>query len=157
GIILTNNRWYSQTGRMVKSAKAGSAAFVKVAYDAMERPIARYVGYYTGMDPEEDDPLTLTDNLIFEQNHTEYNPASSVLWTGSYARYHNASSMATGALVPGTTARPGYTAYYYDGIGRGVAVVQYGNQDDDSEPLDRPEATPVATDSTEEVLISQTV
>src|SRR5690606_13123746 len=55
------------------------------------------------------------------------------------------------------TARPDYTATYYDGIGRGVATAQYGNQDDDSEPLDRPEATPVAADSTEEVLVSQTV
>ncbi|WP_425395007.1 RHS repeat-associated core domain-containing protein [Aeoliella sp.] len=156
---LTDNTWYDAVGNVIKSQPVGGESFTKTTYDRLNRPEIAYTGYYNS---GSETPQSVSTDIIIEQVETEYDEASIVLQTESLARYRNASG--NGELVAGDNARPSFTAYYFDEIGRQVASAEYGNQGDDEEWFDRPEATPTAADSTMypavgevAVLVSQTV
>ncbi|MEX2027309.1 MAG: hypothetical protein WEH44_08405, partial [Pirellulaceae bacterium] len=149
GNTLTDNAWYDAESNVLKSRPASSVAFAKSTYDGLGRATARYTAYYDGGGT--DDPASLTDNKVFEQVEISYDDASNVTAQATLMRYHDAAG--TGALVAGTTARPGYTASWHDGVGRSVAIAQYGNQGDDSALFTRPDSPP---DSSDDVLVSQT-
>ena len=161
GNALTDNTWYDETGAVIKSHPAGSQAFTKTLYDDVGRPLETYTGYYdypTG----EDNPLNLVHNKIFEQTETVYvvKDAQNNHYTGSpgpvqvasLARYDD-DTTSTGALVAGTSARPAYTAFYYDGIGRQTATAEYGNLGNDSTAFTRSATTPTRSDT---ILVTST-
>ncbi|WP_425400431.1 RHS repeat-associated core domain-containing protein [Aeoliella sp.] len=150
GNTLTDNNWYNETGSVIKSHPAGSDAFTKTEYDAIRRRTATYTGFYDG--GTSDNPLNLIDNKIFEQTATAYDEASNATQSATLARY-DGDTASTGALVAGTSARPTYTAYYYDGIGRSTATARYGNQRSDSSSFSRSSTTPSRSDT---VLVSST-
>lgn len=151
GNSLTDATWYDEVGNVLKSLPAGSNLFTKNVYDAIGRTTESYSAYYNGGGT--DNPLDLTDNVVFEQTETTYDDASNVTETGVLARYHDVSSSSTGSLVAGSTARPAYTALYFDGIGRGTAVAVYGNQGADWQAFSRPSTAPSSSNS---ILVSET-
>lgn len=145
GNTLTSNTWYDAVGNVIKNQPAGSKKFVKSTYDGIGRPTARYAGY----DIDESDyasASTVTDDIILQQIKTTYNSAGKIVLQAICKRYHNA--VGEGELNPPSGAQPKsrrtYSTNYYDGIGRGVAIVNYGTYG--GYHLTRPNTIPPRTD-----------
>ncbi len=155
GNTLASNTWYDPAGNVAKSLPAGSLAFTKTKYDSVNRAIGRYVGYYTATEPESyANAITITaNNKIFEQTLTTFDDASNVLQVAAYQRWDTA----TGNNVLGnpTTqpyARISFMALWQDGVGRQVAMANYGTNGN-AASLTRPDLPPASSAS---VLVSLT-
>lgn len=138
---LMDNTWYDQEANVLKSLPAGSEAFTKTTYDAIGRPAARYVGYWSGSG--DDTPLDVDDDVIFEETHTQYDAASNGIFTTTKARWHNATG--NGSLQGPSGSQPksrdSYAGMWYDGIGRHKATADYGTNDNGGSPT-RPSSAP---------------
>ena len=160
GNALVSNTWFDATGNTIKSLPAGSNAFTKTTFDAVNRPTGNYVGYYTGGDaePYPDVGEITSSNIILEEPLNTYDYASNVVEVDSYQRFDpgNTSPTAGGTLNgPGGSdpkARVSYAAMWFDGIGRQTASANYGTND--NSPITRPNSAP---SSSATVLVSSVV
>jgi RHS repeat-associated protein len=128
GNTLTDNTWYDASGNVVKQQPAGSKTFTKTKYDGAGRPIRTFVGYDT-TETSYTSALDTSGDMLFEQTENTYDAASNVTLVNTRRRFHNASTLVTGELKNPTTepkARVSYLAHWPDGIGRTVAVANYG-------------------------------
>ena len=149
GNALVDRTWYDARGQVAKQQSAGSQAFTKTFYDGAGRSIQTLIGYdltettYSGA-------LTTAGDTIFEQTETTYDAAGNVLQTVSRRRFHDTTG--TGELLtacnPQAQARLGYQMQWSDGIGRTVAVANYGTQG-----VVRPATVPARSDT---VLVTTT-
>jgi RHS repeat-associated protein len=151
---LTDNSWYDASGKVIKSLPAGSSLFSKTKYDSLGRPTIGYSGYdltetsYAGA-------LTVVDDVVLDQAEIAYDAANNTIQTISWQRFHNAPDTQKGALEdPSTTpkARVIYRASWQDGIGRTIAIVNYGTNGGTS--LSRPNTVPAASDTVLVTLMS---
>ncbi len=149
GNALVDRTWYDARGNVAKQQSAGSQAFTKTFYDGAGRSIQTLLGYdlaettYSGA-------LTTAGDTIFEQTETTYDAAGNVLQTVSRRRYHDTTG--TGELLtacnPQGQARLNYQMQWSDGIGRTVAMANYGTQG-----VVRPATVPARSDT---VLVTTT-
>ncbi|QDU05521.1 hypothetical protein V6x_52590 [Gimesia chilikensis] len=128
GNHLTNNIWYDSAGNVIKQLPAGSDLFTKNFFDSLGRSTAQYTGY--DLDETSYSEISvLTGDTILKQTETTYDDASNIIKSITRNRYHDAPASQTGALQdPSTTpkARATYFTYYPDGIGRVIALAEYG-------------------------------
>lgn len=150
GNALVDNNWYDEAGNLIKSLPAGSQLFVKSMYDSQARKYAEYRGYYTGggTEPYANVGQVTSSNKIFAQRSGVFDAAGNLLQVASFQRFHNATG--NGALnfpYSGTQplARVGYSASWFDGVGRRIAKADYGTNGNAS--FSRPATTPVRRDN----------
>jgi len=152
GTSLKSNTWFDENGNVIKSQPAGSQAFTKTTYDAINRPTNSYLGYYDGTG--DDVPTTLVDNVIFTESESEYDAASNVIFTTSKQRFHSATG--SGALNgPGGSqpkSRDSYVLMWYDGIGRTTESANYGTN-----AGTKPTRSNSAPSSSDTILVSESV
>ena len=126
GNDLASNTWYDASDNVIKSQPAGSDAFTKTSYDAVNRPTNVYYGYYDGTGT--DDPETLTDNTIFTETNHVYDDASNLTETTARERNHDATG--TGSLNGPAGSQPksrdSYNFSWFDAIGRMTETADYG-------------------------------
>ncbi|HVA45187.1 MAG TPA: RHS repeat-associated core domain-containing protein [Pirellulales bacterium] len=153
GNSLTDNTWYDPTGNVMMQLPAGSSAFTKPVYDALNRQTVQYVGYYSTT-PTYGQAADISGASIVEQVEATWNEASDGIQTTIRQRFHNAAGL--GPLTepggPQPQARVTYAAMYPDGVGRNQAVAEYGTNGD--APFARPAAVPASSDS---VLVTLTL
>lgn len=152
GNALTDNTWYDPAGNTMMSLPAGSSAFTKPVYDALNRQTVLYVGYYSGM-PTYAQAANISGATIVEQTETAYDEAGSAIQTTTRQRFHNATGLGPLTQAGGAQpqARVTYTAMYPDGVGRQQAVADYGTNGDT--PLVRSATIPARSDT---VLVNST-
>lgn len=145
GNSLTDNIWYDASGNFLKHSPSGSKLFTKKVFDGLGRTVKQYAGF----DLDETsyaDASSVTGDTILEQVFTTYNEASSIIESVSYQRFHDASG--TGELndPSGTQpkARVYYAASWSDGVGREIAIADYGTNAGSS--FNRPSTTPNRSD-----------
>ena len=152
GNDLESNTWFNASNNVIKSKPAGSEAFTKTTFDAVNRPTNNYLGYYDGTGT--DDPETLIDNMIFEESSAEYDDASNAIFVTTKMRNHDATG--TGALNGPSGSEPksrdSFMAYWFDGIGRNTDVANYGTF---AGTVPNPPASPFA--SSDNILVSNTI
>lgn len=126
GQALTSRSWFDGNGNVVKSSPAGSEAFTKTVYDAVDRPIESYFALHEGT--TDDDPTNLVDNTVFTQSVTEYDDVGNVIFSTSSQRIHTATG--TGKLNgPGGSqpkSRDSYVIAWHDELGRTTESANYG-------------------------------
>lgn len=97
---LVDDFWYDAAGHLIKQIKAGSRAFEKTQYDALGRPVARYLCY--GLDelasPIYADAGSVDDNVVVRQEKMVYDAAGTMIQHATYERFHDAGET-TGELV----------------------------------------------------------
>ncbi len=145
GNALISEIWYDRAGNVLVSKPAGSQLFFKSVYDSIGRLTTQYAGFG---DTTYADPVNVSADTILEQYETTYDDGSNALSTLSRQRYHDTSG--TGPLgSPSSTTEPKarvtYSAYWHDGIGRSIAVAEYGTNG--GAALVRPDLTPARSDS----------
>ena len=152
GNSLIDNTWFDDSGNVIKSQPAGAALFTKTVYDGIGRTTAVYTGYdlsETGYPT----PSDLNANTIMEQSETGYDAASNVIQMTQRLRYHNATG--NGPLGTPSSAQPKarvtFKAHWQDGIGRLIAVADYGTNGGSA--LVRPAVSPRPSDA---VLVTMT-
>jgi RHS repeat-associated protein len=141
---LTDNAWYDAGGNLIKQQAGGSIPFVKFVYDSVSRPVKSYIG----LPGEEEEPDSVEGDFIFEQSAAVFDQAANLLQITSLSRYHD-DTTSTGELIAppdmGANARPSYVAFWYDELGRTIAVADYGTNNDAS--FTRPVTAPAASDT----------
>lgn len=156
GNSLVDNTYYDASGNVTESRPAGSQSFTKSVYDGIGRQIAEYVGYSESSSSSSSftGGSVVSGDVVFEQMMTTYDAASKVIFTTACQRYHDATG--TGPLNGPSGSQPksrdSYTAMWYDGIGRKIAVGNYGTNDN-AGPPERPVAPP---SSSETILVTFT-
>jgi hypothetical protein len=121
--------------------KTGAAYFQKTAYDSLGRKTATYRGF----DLDESDYADCDDvagDTVVEQNEAAFDLTGNVIQRANYVRKHDAS--ATGALTT-SIARATYTASWYDGTGRPIAIADYGTNGGGA--FSRPSTAPSRSDT----------
>tara|TARA_R110002072_G_C7976780_1_gene535574 strand:+ start:9789 stop:15815 length:6027 start_codon:yes stop_codon:yes gene_type:complete len=125
GVINPNSQvsqfWFSQTGRPMKDAPSGSELFSKTQYDNLGRVEKQFVGYGPGATYA--DAESVSNDTILEQREAAYDDSSFVARITSYQRNHNGTG--TGVLTT-SNARVTYSYAWQDGIGRSIAIADYG-------------------------------
>ena len=146
---LTGNTWFNAMNQPVKQiSSGGSQSYTKTAYDLVNRLIATYAGYAVSTDTN---PWGISSSIdkIFEQTLLTLDAVGNVLQTTSF-QLNQGVSGATGVLTTGN-ARVSYSGTWFDGIGRTIAVANFGtNSFDPAEILSPPASSPT-------VLVSQTL
>jgi len=141
GTPLTDNFWFDNDGREIKSVPAGSSAFTKTQYDGVGRASKEFRGY--GTSP----PDSVASDTIFLQSEGILDDAGNQIQITTRRRFHNATST-TGELQNPSTeprARVTYVATWHDQIGRPAASANYG--DNGGSTLSRPTSAPPSSDT----------
>ncbi|HUY92555.1 MAG TPA: hypothetical protein VMV10_27700 [Pirellulales bacterium] len=131
GNVLTDNAWYDPIGNVLMQLPAGSQAFNKSVYDALNRQTAQYIGFYGGSisySQAED----ISGATIVEQTETAWDEAGNSIQMTDRQRFHNASGLGPLTYPGGAQpqARVAYSAMYPDSIGRTQAIAEYGTNGD---------------------------
>jgi RHS repeat-associated protein len=124
GNALTDNLYYNKTGQVAREERAGSALAVATKFDAAGRPTERF--WATGTFSTSD-PASVTNATVVEQEATVWDKGSNPISTVRKQRFDGATG--TGELKDKNNqpkARIYYKELYFDGIGRELAVVDYG-------------------------------
>jgi len=147
GVSLKDNSWFDASGNVIKTLPSGSSLFTKTNYDSLGRTAIQYRGYDLG-ESFYADAFSVADDVIIEQIETIYDNTNLAIQSIIRQRYHNSPDTQTGPLHdPSTTpkARVTYSAVWQDGIGRPIAMADYGTNG--GSPLSRPEIIPIASDT----------
>ena len=143
GNALTANTWYDLAGNVIKQQPAGSQGFTKTAYDSLGRVVATYSAFNTAETTWED-ASSVADDTILQQTENLYDAAGNLVAVTNRARVHTATDDQLGELQTLTGADPkarvSYLAIYYDGIGRTIAMADYGTHGNSE--LERPDDVP---------------
>ncbi len=142
GNSLTSNTWYDASGNAVKTRPGGTQRFTKHVYDSLERLAETYIGFDSGDSSHADANHVIGDTIV-QQTQTTYDDAGNVVTVAKYDRRHD-NFDDTGPLTT-ANARVTYQAFWHDGLGRQVASVNYGTNDDTV--LTRPSTVPVRSDT----------
>ena len=148
GNALTANTWYDLAGNVIKYQPAGATAFIKAVYDGAGRAIMGYAGF----DADETawaDAFSVADDTILGQVEVLYDAADNLISVMKCSRVHTATDDQLGELQTLSGADPkarvSYMAYYYDGIGRQIALANYGTNGNTE--LARPDTVPTSSDT----------
>jgi RHS repeat-associated protein len=151
---LTANNWYDASGNLIQAIEAGDGqVFTKNSYNGVGWVTARYRGYCpTGTSYSQ--AGTVANDLIVTQVLNTFDEVGNVVSAATYDRLNDAPSTGTGStgVLSSATqpmARVSYTANWYDGGDRQIAMATYGAANSFARPN-----TPPASSST--VLVSNT-
>jgi len=157
GNSLVDNTFYDAAANVIESRPSGSEAFTKATFDGVGRQIARYIGYTDATSSSSSSSFAgsvVAGDIVFEQSETTYDNAGNVTFATSRQRFHTATG--TGPLQGPNGSEPksrdSYVAMWYDGIGRPVAIADYGTNNNVGPPM-RPSTPP---GSSETILVSET-
>ncbi|HQU42472.1 MAG TPA: hypothetical protein PK867_06650, partial [Pirellulales bacterium] len=147
GNVLTDNTWFDPVGNEIMTLPAGSKAFTKSVFDALNRETIEYVGFYAGGVPTYAQAVDISGATVVEQTETAFDEASNSIQTTVRQRFHDATGL--GPLTypggPQPQARVTYTAMYPDAIGRNQATAEYGTNGD--APFTRSDTVPASSDT----------
>jgi RHS repeat-associated protein len=132
GNALETKRWYNGVGREIKRQQAGSRVWTKTQYDSLGRVAASFLCYpEDGTD--DGDTNDVSEDIVIEQQQNDYDEASNVTESRTYARFHDAPTSGTGSKGdlngPGGSdpkSRISYMRYWVDAIGRNQGSATYG-------------------------------
>jgi len=135
GNALTNNSWFDPAGNPIKQQNAGSQAFQKSFYDAVNRLTKQYTAYDSAGD------------VVMQQIELSYDAAGSVVQQLTRDRFHDATG--TGELTNPNGAQPqarvSYTAQWPDAVGRQRNNANYGTNG--ANAFVRPTIAPARSDT----------
>ncbi|MES2659494.1 MAG: RHS repeat-associated core domain-containing protein [Verrucomicrobiota bacterium] len=125
--FISANVWYDGAGQTIKTQDAGRNAFNKMDYDSLGRLISIFLCHpEDGLDDGNNNEVI--DDIVIEQNESEYDSASNVIATLRMLRFDNATG--SGPLNGPSGSQPKSRNYYNfvwpDAIGRTVASANYG-------------------------------
>lgn len=91
GNPLVDNFWYDPAGRLIKEQKAGSHACQKTKYDALGRPLVRYLCYNLTdyEDPQYDNASNVSQDVVVRQEEMAYDAAGNVIQRATRERFHD--------------------------------------------------------------------
>ena len=129
---LEDNLWYDQAGRVSRSAPSGSRTITVNHYDALGRMTNNYTGYVPAASSSSSssgafDPSDVSGVVVIQQNDITYDDAGNTI--SGIVREAKGTPPETGPLSDSgnlASAVASYMASYPDGIGRTVAMANYG-------------------------------
>ncbi len=126
GDSLTANYWSDAMGRRIKTANA-NGLFNKTTFDAAGRTTDTFLCFNPSGASSEgySDASNVSGDVVIEQSDLTLDPVGNATLSTRLKRNDNAGDTATNSLTI-LNARPAYTGYWYDALGRQICTAFYG-------------------------------